>query len=58
MIRGSEGKRRLGCLRLRLEDSMKFDLREVGWEGLHWIHVAQERENWRAVLDMEIDPLS
>jgi hypothetical protein len=45
-------------LRLRLEDNIKIDLREVGWKGVHWIHVVQEMENWRADLNMEIDPLS
>jgi len=45
-------------LRLRLQDKIKVDLREVGWKGVHWIHVAQERKNWRADLNMEIDPLS
>ena len=45
-------------LKLRLADNIKINLREVGWKGVHWIHVAQERENWRAILNMEIDPLS
>jgi hypothetical protein len=43
----------LGRPTLRLEDNIKISLREVRWKGVNWIHVAQERENWRAVLNME-----
>jgi hypothetical protein len=27
-----------------------MDLREIGWEGVDWIHLAQDRDQWRAVL--------
>jgi hypothetical protein len=30
-------------------DNIKMNLREIGWEGVNWIHVAQDRE-WRLVL--------
>jgi hypothetical protein len=29
---------------------MKVDLREVGWDGVDWIVVAQDRDQWRAQL--------
>ena len=41
-----------------IKDNNKIDLREVKLKGVHWIHLAQERENCRAVLNMEIDPFS
>jgi hypothetical protein len=31
-------------------DKIKMDLREIGW-GLEWIHLAQDTDCWRAVLN-------
>jgi hypothetical protein len=39
-----EGKRLLGRPRLRWEDNIRMDLREVGWEGVDSIHLAQDRD--------------
>jgi hypothetical protein len=33
----------------RLEDNIKIDLREIGWEGMNWIHLAQDRNQWPAL---------
>jgi len=30
---------------------MKTDLREVGWKGVDWIHLAQNGDQWRAVVN-------
>jgi len=38
-----EGKRPLGIRRRRWEDNIKMDLQEVGYEGMHWIDLAQDR---------------
>jgi hypothetical protein len=35
----------------RWEDNIRMDLREIGWEGVEWIHLAQDRDQWRAVLN-------
>jgi hypothetical protein len=35
-----EGKRPLGRLRRRCVENIKIDLREVGWDGMHWIDLA------------------
>jgi hypothetical protein len=24
-----------------------MDIRQIGWEGLEWIHLAQDRDQWR-----------
>jgi hypothetical protein len=40
-----EGKRRLGRPRRRWEDNIKMDLREIGWGGMDWIHLAQDRDH-------------
>jgi hypothetical protein len=46
-----EGKRPLGRRRRRWEDGIKMDLREIGWGDVEWIHLAQDRESWRAVVN-------
>jgi hypothetical protein len=43
-----EGKRRLGRTIHGLMDNIKMDLREIGWDGLDWIYLAQDRNQWRA----------
>jgi hypothetical protein len=46
-----EGKRPLGRPRRRWEDRIKMDLREIGSGGVEWIHLAQDRDRWRAVVN-------
>jgi len=46
-----EGKRPLGRPRRRWEDNIKMDLQEVGCGNMDWIELAQDRENWRALLN-------
>jgi len=36
-----KGKRPHGRCRHRLEDNIRMDLREVGWEGVDWTYLAQ-----------------
>jgi hypothetical protein len=40
----SEGRRPLGRPRRRWEDNIKMDLQEVGWGGMDWINLAQDRD--------------
>jgi hypothetical protein len=49
-----EGKRRLTRLRLRWENNIKTDIKEIGWEGVQLDSVAQSRERWWAVVNTEI----
>jgi len=46
-----EGKRPLGVCRCRREDNIRTDIREVGWEGVDWIHLAQDRNQWLPLLN-------
>jgi hypothetical protein len=46
-----EGKRPLGRPRCRLVDNIKIDLIEIGWDGMDWIDVAQDRVQWRALVN-------
>jgi hypothetical protein len=46
-----EGKRPLGRPRLRWEDNIKMDTRDLGWGGMGWIDLAQDRDQWRALVN-------
>jgi hypothetical protein len=46
-----EGRRPLGRPRRRWKDNIKMDLREVGWGGINWINLAQDRDRWRALVN-------
>jgi hypothetical protein len=39
-----EGKRPLGRPRRRWVHNIKMDLREIGWDGVDWIDMAQDRD--------------
>jgi hypothetical protein len=41
-----EGKRPLGTPRRRWVDNIKMDLREIGWDGMDWIDLSQDRDQW------------
>jgi hypothetical protein len=45
-----EGKRPLGRPRRRWVDNIKMALREIGWDGVGWIDLAQDRDQWRALV--------
>jgi hypothetical protein len=47
-----EGKKPLGRHRRRWEDNIKADLQEVGCEGVDWIELAQDRDRWRALVNV------
>jgi hypothetical protein len=32
-------------------DNIKMDLRGIGWDGMDWINLAQDRDKWRALLN-------
>jgi hypothetical protein len=45
-----EGKRPLGRPRRRWDDNIEMDLQEVGFGGMDWIGLAQDRDRWRALV--------
>jgi hypothetical protein len=46
-----EGKRPLGRPRRRWVDYIKMDLRKTGWVGMDLIALAQDRDQWRALVN-------
>jgi hypothetical protein len=46
-----EGRRPLGRPRRRWEFNSKMDLQKVGWEGVDWIDMAQDRDRWRDLVN-------
>jgi hypothetical protein len=32
-------------------DDIKIDLREIGWNGMDWVDLAQDRDQWRALVN-------
>jgi hypothetical protein len=33
-------------------ENIKMDLREIGWDGMDWVDLAQDRDQWRALVNM------
>jgi hypothetical protein len=50
-----EGKRPLGRPRHKWVDYIKMVLREIGWDGMDWIDLAQDRGQWRALVSTVIN---
>jgi hypothetical protein len=48
-----EGKRARGRRRRKWEDNITIDLWEIGWENVDWVHLAQDRDKWRAFVNLE-----
>jgi hypothetical protein len=46
-----EERRPLGRPRRRWEENTKMDLGEIGFEDVYWIHLAQDRDRWRALVN-------
>jgi hypothetical protein len=35
----------------RWVDNIKMALSEIGWDGMDWIDMAQDRDQWRALVN-------
>jgi hypothetical protein len=51
----AEGKRPLGRPRHRWEDNIRMDLLELGWGDVDWIGLAQDRNRWRALVNLVLN---
>jgi hypothetical protein len=45
------GKRPLWRPRCRCMDNIKMDLREKEWDGMEWTDLAEDRDQWRALVN-------
>jgi hypothetical protein len=50
LVRKPEGKIPLGRPRHRWENNINMTLREIGWDDMDWIHLAQDRDQWKALV--------
>jgi hypothetical protein len=49
---GKPGRKRpLGRPRRRWIDNIEIDLKEIGWDGVDWIDLAEDRDQWRALVN-------
>jgi hypothetical protein len=55
LVGESEGKRPLGSPRRRWLNNIKMGLREIGWDGMDWIDLAQDRDQRRALVNTVIN---
>jgi hypothetical protein len=46
-----EGKRPLGRSRRRWVNNIRMALEEIEWDGMGWFDVAQDRDQWRALVN-------
>jgi hypothetical protein len=53
-----EGKRLLGRPRRRKVDNIKIDFREIEWDGMDWVDLAQDRDQWRALVNTVMNLLA
>jgi hypothetical protein len=55
LVAKPEGKRPLGRLGLRWKDNIKMDLSEIVLEGMDWIYLAQDRDQWQVIMNTEMN---
>jgi hypothetical protein len=51
-MHGEDEKCIQNCNWAQMGDNIRKDVREIWWEGVHWICVAQGRNQWQALVDM------
>jgi hypothetical protein len=51
LVEKPEGKRPRGRPGRRWEDNIQMNLRVIGWGGMEWIELAQDMDQWRALVN-------
>ena len=52
MVGKPEGKKPLGRFWRRWEDNIKMDFQEVECGGMDWVNLVQDRDSWRALVNV------
>jgi hypothetical protein len=52
LVGNPDGKRPMGRPRCRWEEYIQMDLQEVGCVGMDWIELSQDRDRWRALVNV------
>jgi hypothetical protein len=55
LVGNPKGKRTLGKPRRKWVDNIQMDLRKIRWDGGDWIDLAQNRDQWRALVNAVIN---
>jgi hypothetical protein len=50
-----DGKNPLGRGIRRWKNNIKIDFQEVGWGGMDWTDLAEDRDRWRALVNAEMN---
>jgi hypothetical protein len=55
LVGKTEGKRPLGRPTRRWMDNIKTDIREIGWDEMVWIDLAHDKDQWRTLVNTEMN---
>jgi hypothetical protein len=55
LVGNPEGKKTLRRSRRKCVNNIKTDLTVIGWGGMDWIYLAQDRNQWRALVNFVIN---
>jgi hypothetical protein len=55
LVGRTEGKRPLARPRCRWVDNIRMDFVEIGWSGVNWVDLSQDRDKWRALVNEVIN---
>jgi hypothetical protein len=50
LVGNPEGEEVVGGHKRKLENNIKMNLREIGWDDVKWIRFAQDMDHWRALV--------
>jgi hypothetical protein len=53
----TKGKRPLGKPVHGLEGNLKTDLKEIRWEDMDWIYLAEDKDKWQALMNVTVELL-
>jgi hypothetical protein len=55
LVRKPEGMRPLRRPRCRWKGNIRMNLRKIGWKGVDWMHLTQDRHQWCALVNTIIN---